>query len=560
MAHLAYGVRRLAWALARLRRRLRRPPEYVTFLIETAPAQLAPPPAPFWQRPLLGRPALTMADLTAAFAAVAGDPRVKGVVLHLRPLALAPATVDGLRELVQGLRRAGKRVVCWSSTYTADTYQVACAADEVLLQHAGEVRELGYSRRYLFLAEALERAGLAADVVQITPYKTAFDMLSRSEMSREGREMAGWLLDAEFEELVAAVAEGRGLEAAAARELIDASPYTDLQAVAARAVDNVVGEEDLGAYLKAGVGPWSTAGRRVLPRPPAPPGRFVALLRIEGSIVDGRSRRRPRPLPLRLPLLLDDMAGDLTVVQEARRLAAMRRVAAVVVWIDSGGGSGTASEAMAAALSVLAGRKPVVAAMGAVAGSGGYYVAAPARRIFAQPGTLTGSIGVINLKFVAGGVFDRLAFHRETLTRGEHAAIGSTEARWTDEERRKVREAIERSYEIFLRRVAESRGKTVEEVDAVGGGRVWTGRQALERGLVDQLGGLEQAIAAARQLAGLRADAPAREVRPARRELAPAAPAPPLAHVLESARRLGGPGPKLLTTLIRLEDWGAASD
>ncbi len=550
MAYLSFGVRWLLWALAGIRRRFRPPPEYVSFLVDEAFPQLAPPSGPFWQRPFLGRPAMTLRDLAAAFAAIAADARVKGVVIHLRPLALSAASAETFRELMADLRQAGKRVVCWSALYTPSTYYVACAADEILIQQAGEVLALGYSTRYLFLADALNRAGLAADVVQITPFKTAFDVLGRSEMSAEARQMAEWLIDAQFGELLQAVGGGRGLDEAGAQALVDGSPYTDLQAVAARAVDNVLGEEELPTYLKGGVAPWRSARNRVGGPAPVPPGRYVAVLRIEGSIVDGRSGRAPRPVPVRVPLLLDDRAGDLTVVQEARRLAASRRVAAVVVWIDSGGGSGSASEAMAAALVKLAERKPVVAAMGQLAASGGYYVATPARRIFAQPGTLTGSIGVINLKLVSGPLLDRLDFHRELISRGEHAAINSSDRPWSEEERRKVRDGIERGYEVFVGRVAEARGKSAQEVDTIAGGRVWTGRQALERGLVDELGGLEKAIAAARELAGLPPEAPARELKPSRRELAPAAPSPPLSYALESARLLGGPGAKLLTPLI----------
>lgn len=551
MAHLVYAVRRLAWALGGLRRRLRRPPEYVSFLIEQEPAQLPVPAPPWWQRPFAGRPGPSLRELGEAFAAVAADPRVKGVVLHLRPVGLSAAGAESLRELIGGLRTAGKRVACWSTQYTPRTYYAACAADDVLLQQGGELPALGVRGRYVFLADALKRAGLAADVVQITPYKSAFDGLARSQMSREAREMAGWLLDAEYEELVRALVEGRRLDTAAARELIDGSPYTDVQAVAARAVDNVVGEEELPTYLGGRVASWQAARGRVLERPPEPPGRFVAILRIEGAIVDGRSARAPRALPLRVPLVLDDRAGDLTVVQEARRLAGMRRVAAVVAWIDSGGGSSSASEAMAAALQTVAARKPLVAAMGRVAASGGYFVATPARRIFAQPGTLTGSIGVLNLKLVSGGLLERLSVNRETLKRGAHAAMGDPDEPWSDEERARVRASIERVYELFLRRVAEARQKTFEEVDELAGGRVWTGRQALERGLVDELGGLDAALAAARRMAGLRPNAPARELKLSRRELGPAAPpSPPVAYALESLRLLAGPGAKLLSLLI----------
>ncbi len=468
---------------------------------------------------------------------MASEPDVRGVVLHLRPMELSVARIDSLRDLVGGLRAAGKRVVCWSSSYTNSTYQVACAADEILLQPGGMIDSLGFAREYVFLAEALERAGVQADFVQITPYKTAADALTKRGLTPEAREMAEWLADSNFAQLVFAVTAGRHCSEAAARELIDGAPYTDLGARTAGAVDDLLSEEDLPARLKARLQGWSQARRRLRrPRPPRP-GRVVGLIRVEGTIVDGRSRRAPFKPPLRPPLLFEDQSGDLTVVQQARSLAANRRVGAVVLWVESGGGSATASEAMAAALATLAGRKPLVAAMGSVAASGGYYLATPATKIFAQPGTLTGSIGVLSGKLVAGGLFDRLLVHRELIQRGEYAAMSRSDRPYSERERQKLLEAIQRSYEVFLDRVAASRRRDVADIEPVAGGRVWTGLQARERGLVDELGGLGRALAEARALAGLPANAPVREAGTGRRELPPTLVTAPatLAHAMTVA-------------------------
>jgi protease-4 len=237
------------------------------------------------------------------------------------------------------------------------------------------------------------------------------------------------------------------------------------------------------------------------------------LIRVEGLIVDGRSRRPPPLPPLPVPLVMAEQAGDLTVVRQARRMAADRRVGAVVLWIDSGGGSATASEAMAAALRVLASRKPLVAVMGSVAASGGYYVATPAGRVFAQPSTVTGSIGVLAGKLSVGGLLQRLLLNLETVTRGEHASMYGPERPFREDEKARLKEAIERSYVLFLERVAASRGRTPDELDPIAGGRVWTGRQALERGLVDELGGFETALAEARRLGGLAEESGLREAR-----------------------------------------------
>jgi len=479
------------------------------------------------------------------------------VVLHLRPMDLTAVQVDALRELVADARAAGARVTCWAPGYTASTYCVACAADEVLMQPGGLLAPLGLVREHVFLTDALDRAGVRVDLLQVSPYKTAGDAVTRRGLTPEAREMAGWLADAAFADRLAAISSGRRLDEAAARALVDSTPLTDEQALEAGAVDALVSEEDLPARLGGEVRSWSGARRR-LPRPrPEPPGRVVALLRIEGMIVDGRSRRAPLRPPLAPPLLFQDQCGDLTVVEQARALALDRRVGAVVVWVDSSGGSASASESMAAALSALARRKPVVAAMGAVAASGGYYVTTAAARVFARSGTITGSIGVLAGKLVAGGLLDRLLVRRELVQRGEHSAMWGPDAPFSEPERRKMGELIERSYRLFLERVAAARGRAVAEVEPVAGGRVWTGRQALGHGLVDELGGVRAALAEARRLAGLPADAPVREVRRGRRELAvlPVTGPAVLEHALRAAAALRGAGAWWLCPVLS-EDGG----
>src|SRR5438067_13704815 len=255
-------------------------------------------------------------------------------------------------------------------------------------------------------------------------------------------------------------------------------------------------------------------------------GKYVALMRIEGTIIDGRSGRLPVKPPIDVPLVGEDRAGDLSVVPLARQVAADKRAAAVVLYVNSRGGSSTASEAMRLALNVVAARKPVVVVMGAVAGSGGYYVATPGSWIIARPSTLTGSIGVLGGKIVTGGLWQKLLFNRETIAFGEHATMQSDERPFTDEERAILKSEIDHFYGAFLDVVAKARKMTRDEVHPIAQGKVWTGRQALERKLVDELGGLDAGLRKARSLAGLSDSAPLREARP-RHVIAPLAePAP----------------------------------
>ena len=536
MPWVVYGVRWVLWAGGGLLRRWRSCPAWVHIVIDGPLPAFSPPRGPFWRRFLLPRPGSSLYQLEGTVRRLAREPRVRGVVLHLRPVPLAPAQAAALAGLVSRLRDANKRVVCWGTGYTAGTYQVACAADEVLLQPGGAIGQLGLARNYLFLREALDRIGVEPDFIQVSPYKTGADTLTQRTLTPAAREMANWLADSELSERSAAIAAGRGLGEAEARALLDGSPYTDTQALERRAVDAVCSEEALPDRLKSEPVPWESARRRLWRPAPTPPGARVGLLRIEGAIVDGHSQRPPVSPPGPLPVLLQERAGDLDVVRQARRLARTRRVAAVVLWIDSPGGSATASEAMAAALEVLASKKPLVAVMGSVAASGGYYVATPARRIFAQPGTLTGSIGVLGGKVAVGGLLRRLLVGQDVIARGAHAGMDDPGRPYSEAERIKARESIDRIYGIFLDRVAKSRGRPLAEIEPIAGGRVWTGRQALDHGLVDEFGDLNRALTEARRLARLPDDAPLVEL-PDREQVAPA-PTGVAALALDTIRAL----------------------
>ncbi len=521
---LLYPFRYLWWVIASLRARLGRPPDYVTFVLEQELPAL-PDPVPLWQR-FFARGRLSLRELGERFDAIGRDRRIKGVVLHLRPVSMSMACVQDMRELVARLRANGKRVVAWAPSYTTSTYCLACACDEICLLPSGLVMPLGFATTGLFLAQGLARVGIQADFVQISPYKTAADTLTKSKMSEEYREQIRWLVESHSSELVDAIAEGRKVDRAAAQQLVDGSPYNDDQALERRVVDSVIGEEQLPEHLGSGssasLGEWDRARRKMArPAPALRLGKYVAIMRIEGTIIDGRSGRPPVKPPIDVPLVGDARAGDLTVVQLARQVAADKRAAAAVLYVNSRGGSSTASEAMRQALDVVARSKPLVVVMGPVAASGGYWVSTPGRWVVARPSTLTGSIGVLSGKLVTGGLWSKLMVTRETIAFGKHATIESDERPFSAEERQIVQSQIDRIYGIFLDLVAGARHLQRDEVEPVAAGKVWTGRQALERRMVDELGGLDAGIRKARGLAGLPERTPAREVQPPKRSSAP---------------------------------------
>ena len=558
-----YVIRYLLWTAGNLRRRLRKPPDYVVFILEGTYPELRSPRAGFLRRRLFSGARLSLQELGEQFRALRQDHRIKGVVLHLRNLQIPVAQAQTLRGFIAELRSSGKRVVAWSTSYDNTKYYVAAAADEVLLQTGGSASPLGLSGTAVFLGDALERVGVKADFIQISPYKSAADPLMRSSMSDEAREMSNWLADAYYDDFIQAIALGRKMEESAAKALVDGAPYTDQQAVEARAVDGLISEEDLPAYLRNGnnkptrLATWDAVRPRLLRPPPILRGRYVALIRIEGVISDGRSQRPPFKSPLALPLVFDPRAGDLSVVQQARTALADGRAAAVVLYVNSTGGSASASEAMAAALQKVAANKPLVAVMGPVAASGGYYVCTPAQWISAQPGAITGSIGVLSGKLVAAGLLDKLFFRRESIGRGLHADFESTERPFNEEEREIVRGMIQRVYDVFLDRVTAARNMPRDVADGVGGGRVWTGSQALEKGLVDELGGLESGLAKARQLAGLHPRAPVREIHADRRQVQPPLPDPSaMVHYAREGLEMLGSGKTLcLCALLPMQSY-----
>ncbi len=520
---LLFPFRYLWWLISSLRARIGKPPDYVTFLIEDDLPALPDPPGPVWQR-FVTRPRLNLSELGRRFDAIAKDPRIKGVVLHLRPVPMSMATLQDMRELVSKVRGSGKRVIAWAPFYTTGTYYLACGCDEICLAGAGIVMPLGFASTGMFLAQGLARVGIQADFIQVSPYKSAADTLTKSKMSDELRQQITWLLDSQRQELIAGIAQGRNITPEAAQQLIDGSPYLDDGAVKAKVVDVVLSEEHLPSHIGPDVrlGDWEVA-RRKLQRPAPSLGRgpYVAVMRIEGTIVDGRSGRPPIAPPFPVPVVGDARAGDLTFVQVARQVARDRRAAAAVLYVNSRGGSATASESMRAALEVVAARIPLVVAMGPVAGSGGYLVAAPGKWIVARPSTLTGSIGVLTGKLVTGGLWAKLMVNRETVALGRHATMESDERPYTAEERQIVQSLIDRSYAWFLDVVAQARKVNRPDLEPVAGGRVWTGRQALDRKLVDEMGGLDAALRKARELAGLPDRTPAREVHPPKRSVAP---------------------------------------
>jgi protease-4 len=313
----------------------------------------------------------------------------------------------------------------------------------------------------------------------------------------------------------------------------------------------VINEEGFTAHLKTKhLMLWKDADKKLLLRAKSRGEKHITLLKISGLMMPGESMLPPIKLPI--PFIGGERAGDVTVVRQIRAAMRDKQSAALVLFIDSGGGAVVSAEAMTSALEQVAKDRPLVVFMNGVAASGGYYVATPARWIVAQPGTITGSIGVITAKAIMGGLRDKLQVHTMEFTRGANADIFSDAAPFSETQRAQMRDTVVSIYDQFVERVAKSRSLSAEAVDAVSGGRVWTGAQALDHHLIDQLGDLQVALAKARELAHLPDDTPVALVAGKSKPLVPQVasdPAAALNYALDNTRELASGRAQVVTPI-----------
>lgn len=452
-------------------------------------------------------PELSVEALNESLQRLAADRRLTGVILVLSGLSTGPATISSLRQAVARFRASGKRAVAYLPDIGLWPYLLACACDEVLAPESATFQAAGLWAESLFLRDTLALAGIEADFEAIAEYKVTPDTFRRARMTEPHREMLESILDSSYDQVVSAIAQARDLTPPRVKELMDQVPLTAEEAHAAGLLDGVCYEDELAARLgapgsHARLIAWDAA-QGLLVRPLEwHSGKAVGIITVEGTIVHGPSRRPPIPFPLPMPVR-SQMVGSDTLVAQLRAAATDRRIAAVVLYVDSPGGSALASDLIWREVAALRTRKPVVAYMGNVAASGGYYVSAPANVIVCQGMTMTGSIGIWSGKFVTQGLYQRLQAGREVASRGAAAATWSDRAPFSDRERARIRANLGANYERFKSRVVAGRGLSEKAVEALARGRQWTGRQALELGLVDELGDLQACVQRAVELAGL---------------------------------------------------------
>jgi protease-4 len=438
------------------------------------------------------RRTFSLRRLHEIIAEAAADPHVAGLVVVVKSFRAGFATATSLRDAFRRARDRGLRVAVHlpMGGGTKEAY-AATAADHITLGPQARLAAVGLLSRTRYVRGALDRIGVTPEVHARGRFKTAAEPLERPSMSEPQREQLDALLDGLYAEVVTAVATGRRLDDPAARALIDGAPYHGQEAMAAGFVDAIAYDDEIGRRLGVEEGSpgaslrraESYLARRTVLRPSAlRPLRALAVLPVHGTIVGEASI----PLP--------------NLLVEARIIAAIRAVrtnplfAGAVVHVDSPGGSALASERIHHELTRLAAAKPLVACMGNVAASGGYYVAVAAHEIVAQPTTVTGSIGVVAARLTLAPLFERIGIATYALRRGRNAGLLDPFLPIGPDEKLAIEREIERVYQAFLGAVAAGRGRSLEEIEPLAGGRVWLGKDAYARGLVDRLGGLEDAL------------------------------------------------------------------
>lgn len=457
------------------------------------------------------------------------DKNIQGLVLHLDGLQIGFAKMEELRKVIAEFKKSGKKVFTYMESGDAKDYLIACEGDKVCMPAPGWLMLVGTRTEIMFYKDLLERLGIRADFLQMGVFKFAAEPFIRNSMSKEAKAQYNLVLDDFFANCyVGSIARSRkgkkNMAPADIIKMIDEGPFTAQKALKLGLIDEINYFEDFEDSMKKSLGAKEIkivkdygsekkkdldlsnpfALLKLLSPPKTSAGtkaNRIALIYAVGPIVSGKGGSS---------LLGGDMVGSTSMIEAIREAENDPKVKAIVLRIDSPGGSALASDLIWNELKRC--KKPVVASMSDVAASGGYYIAMGTKKVYAQPGTLTGSIGVVGGKLALGGLYDKVGLKTETLSRGKNSGILSSTNPFTDSEKKAMELLMKEVYDQFLDKVQENRAANGHKFNRkqlidLAEGRIWTGSQALERGLVDTLGGLDDAIADAKVMGGLAKDA-----------------------------------------------------
>jgi len=446
---------------------------------------------------------LGMERLDATLRIAKWDNNVAGVLIRINESKYGMGQFQEIRDSIMEFKRTGKVAICHITNCSTGGYIVASACDAILMHPSADIRLIGLRTERTFYKDALDKIGIQAHIENIGEYKSASEGFTRNAMSEPHRENLNEILDDLYDQLTTDIASNRGWTPEFVKQLIDEGPYTAKQALKSDIVDELLYEDqimeiakdlaetdvrlmNIHEYLNSGLSPQEW----LVPQP------RIAVIEAEGMMVTGESFTDP--------FTGISVMGANTIARAIQQTREDKSIHAVVLRINSGGGLVIAADIIWHDLVRLAQEKPLVVSMGDIAASGGYYIAAPADVIVAEPGTITGSIGVIGGKYSFKGLYEKIGIKKEIIKRGAHADFYSDYSDYPPEEKEIVQKQINEIYDDFITKVAFGRDQlTKVEVDKVARGRVWTGKQAKEKGLVDKLGGLSTALLIAKERAGL---------------------------------------------------------
>jgi len=446
---------------------------------------------------LQGGSEATLGETVIALRRAARDERITGLVMDMRSLGADWAKVEEIRQALGVFRTEGKPVYAYFDGAGTREYALACQADRIYMSPEANLMVLGITAELSFMKDTLDKLGMEADFIHVGKYKSAPERMTRTEPTEANREMIGAIVDDRYDVLLGMLTEGRSVDRAQAQAWVDRGMFDAATALEDGLVDEALYFEDvLDRHFPEDE---TTNFSDYVLDPPKLKGtsHTAGLVFATGVIMPGESR---------WDRFQGKIAGSETVVDELLGMADDEDIDIVILRVDSPGGSAMASDLIWEAVGQVQEKKPLIVSMSGMAASGGYYISCRADSIFADPGTLTGSIGVYAGKMSRSGMYEKIGVHREFITRGENALLFSDAGGFSTSQRTLFQNQMERFYERFLTKVGEGRGMERDAVHAVAQGRVWTGRQGLEAGLVDDLGGLYRAVDSAKWSLGLDRD------------------------------------------------------
>jgi protease-4 len=470
---------------------------------------------------LLGRPGqLTLLSVVRNIEKAALDRRITAILLKPRGLQLGWAKLQQLRHALDDFREHGKKLTAVLDVAGSREYYLASAAQDIVLSPAGILDVKGMRAEVMFFKDGLAKLGVQADLEQIGAYKNFADQFKDNRMSDAFREATTSMLDSIYNSFIQAAADARGKTFDEMRTVIEETgPFEPERAVAAGLVDDLRYEDEVLDWLRqesgnAEVHKISLADYARVPASSVglDKGDRIALVYAVGDITAGETALDP--------MLSGETLGSKTMAGILESVAKDDSIKGVLVRIDSPGGDAFASDDIWRHMNLLRGKKPMVFSMSDTAASGGYYIAMTGDPIVAEPGTVTGSIGIVYGKLNLKGLYDKLGINKEIISRGRLSTMDSDYGPYSPAERERVRGLMDDFYQDFIQKVGTARKMTPEEVDRIAQGRVWTGEQALQNGLVDELGGYERALALLKEKVGIAASAPVQLVEfPERKSL-----------------------------------------